>query len=376
MSDQRYPPPERYSLTTKKACARYQDDPHIAGVGTYFPSDGEPEWTINARHEGKKRTVRIGKVGTVSRSIAAHVAKQLTEVGSGRYNDRLTVGEVGEAFLANRRERWKEETRRSNRYSLRRMSDLLEVPITQLSRQQVAIWHRQTGCDRSLAVLSGLMTYAAEMDLIPSGLNPCRGLRRKQRQFKGTFIGEQGYRRLGEVLLRELVDHPAEVIAIILIALTGARIGEILKLTRKQIHSEGFQLDESKTGPHFLVLIPEIQWIFGRLPHGAPDEPLILRKCGNPLSGSALTKLWQRLRQESGLPRRARIHDLRHGFASTGINFGEDLTVIGLLLGHRDPASTLTYAHLTSRTVQTECQRAGDRLEGFLFGSPAERPKP
>lgn len=376
MSTPRRPTPERFSLAKKRADARYLDDPHIAGVGTYFPSDGEPEWTVNARCEGKKRTVRLGKVGNVSRSTAAHVAKQLTEVGAGRYDDHLTVGEVGEAFLADRQESWKERTRQANRWSLRRMSYLLDVPIIQLSRQQVAIWHRQTGCNRSLAVLSGLMTYAAERDLIPSGPNPCRGLRRKQRQFKSTFIGEQEYRRLGEVLLRELVDLPAQVIAITLIALTGARCEEILKLTRKQIYSEGFQLDESKTGAHFLVLIPEIQWIFGRLPQGAPDEPLILRQCGNPLSKAALTTFWQRVRRDSGLPKKARIHDLRHGFASTAINFGEDLTVIGLLLGHRDPASTLTYAHLTSRTIRTECQRAGDRLEGLLFGSSGGGSKP
>jgi len=52
--------------------------------------------------------------------------------------------------------------------------------------------------------------------------------------------------------------------------------------------------------------------------------------------GARLTDLqpfWQRVRARAGL-KDARIHDLRHTFASTAVANGQGLPMIGKLLGH------------------------------------------
>ena len=58
-----------------------------------------------------------------------------------------------------------------------------------------------------------------------------------------------------------------------------------------------------------------------------------------------LQPFWQRLRARAGL-QDARIHDLRHTFASAAVAAGQGLPMIGKLLGHTQVATTARYAHL------------------------------
>ena len=69
-----------------------------------------------------------------------------------------------------------------------------------------------------------------------------------------------------------------------------------------------------------------------------------------PRSGSflppeaTLTAVWLRVRAESGL-KGVHLHNLRHSDASVAITSGETILTVGRLLGHRDPETTLKYAH-------------------------------
>ena len=48
---------------------------------------------------------------------------------------------------------------------------------------------------------------------------------------------------------------------------------------------------------------------------------------------------------------RARLHDLRHSFASFLVNQGVSLYVVQGLLGHASPRMTQRYAHLATQTL-------------------------
>ena len=70
--------------------------------------------------------------------------------------------------------------------------------------------------------------------------------------------------------------------------------------------------------------------------------------------GARLTHLayyWYPVRERAGL-NDVRLHDLRHSFASRALALGEDLTMIGKLLGHRKIQTTARYAHLARDSVK------------------------
>ena len=78
---------------------------------------------------------------------------------------------------------------------------------------------------------------------------------------------------------------------------------------------------------------------------------------------------WRRIRARAGLDD-ARIHDLRHSFASRALALGESLPMIGKLLGHTQVQTTARYAHLANDTVKASGWRVGDNI-GLLI-APAE----
>jgi len=59
-----------------------------------------------------------------------------------------------------------------------------------------------------------------------------------------------------------------------------------------------------------------------------------------------------------------RIHDFRHSYASTALAKGETVLTIGRLLGHRNPATTLKYTHLSDAMVREAADTVGAALEG------------
>ena len=77
-----------------------------------------------------------------------------------------------------------------------------------------------------------------------------------------------------------------------------------------------------------------------------------MRKLGNT---------WRLLRARAGLPD-VRLHDLRHSVASRALALGEELPMIGKLLGHRRIESTVRYAHLARTAVHEAAERVASSL--------------
>ena len=77
-------------------------------------------------------------------------------------------------------------------------------------------------------------------------------------------------------------------------------------------------------------------------------------------------RAWAELCLAAGIV--ARIHDLRHTYASVLASSGQSLPVIGALLGHTQPATTARYAHLLDDPLRQATERVGAVVSGRPSG--------
>ena len=71
---------------------------------------------------------------------------------------------------------------------------------------------------------------------------------------------------------------------------------------------------------------------------------------------------WRLVLREAGLTGRWRIHDLRHGFASSAVNSGGSLPYIGFLLGHKRSSTTERYAHVAENPAQALLDLVAEKI--------------
>ena len=216
--------------------------------------------------------------------------------------------------------------------------------------------------DRSAPILSVIMRQAEVYGYRPDGTNPCAGIKRNRRQGRERFLSTQEIRRLGEVLARHEADDPRAAAIIRLLLLTGCRKGEIVTLKWSFYREGKLFLPDSKSGPRTVWLSSAACAILDGLPRKTTwvfPSP----RTDSFLTAAAVGLVWYRVRAEAGLTD-VRLHDLRHSYASMALAQGETVLTIGRLLGHRDPATTLKYTHLSDSMVREAVDAVGAALEG------------
>jgi integrase len=191
--------------------------------------------------------------------------------------------------------------------------------------------------------------------------NPARGIEKHREQKRERYLSPAEIGRLMEAL----AAHPERVSAdaIRLMLLTGSRRGETLSSTWDQFDLERgiWTKPASATKQarnHRVPLSPEavevIRGIKARQDAQAAEAQCkgIIRPVqrylfpsskGKPLH--AVRTLWLSLCRQAGIDQ-ARVHDLRHTYASILVSSGLSLPIVGALLGHSNPATTNRYAHL------------------------------
>ena len=130
--------------------------------------------------------------------------------------------------------------------------------VTDIERgDMVALRHelRETPyqANRTIQVLSRILTVVEVWGLRPDGSNPCRHVKRFREEKRERFLSDEEYRRLGGALKEsegQGLEPPVIVAASRPVTLTGCREAEILTLRWEHVDLEAgeLRLPDSKTG--------------------------------------------------------------------------------------------------------------------------------
>jgi integrase len=220
--------------------------------------------------------------------------------------------------------------------------------------------------NRTLGVLSIMFTIAALWEVRTDGVHPCWKVKRYKEIKRERYLTADELARLGRVL-RESNSEREAISCIRLLLLTGCRLSEIQTLKWEHVDLDAglLRLPDSKTGAKLVSLGTAAVQTFKSI-QKIEDNPYVIT---GQIEGQHLTDLqrpWRRLRKRAGLED-VRIHDLRHSFASDALALGEDLTMIGKLLGHTQIQTTARYAHLKTDPVRAAADKVSEAIAAALL---------
>ena len=369
-------------------------DDELSGFGLKVTPAGRKVYLIQYRvggRTGRTRRVTIGRHGVLTPEQARTEAKRLLgTVAAGRdpaeekraVTDRPKLGPVLDQFLANHVDtKQKASTAREYRRitglyiekTLRRKK-IAEIEQSDIEDLHISMKDKPYQANRTLAVLSKFFNWCEHQNFRPQHTNPCRHIERYPEEGRERYLKPAELARLGEALAAaEANESPFVIAAIRLLALTGARLSEILTLRWEDVQFDEacLPLPDSKSGKKEIHLNPPALEVLTPLPR-IDGNPYVItgRRKGAHLVN--IQKPWRRIRHAAGLDD-VRIHDLRHSFASVAATSGQSLIVIGALLGHTQPQTTSRYAHLAADPLREANDAVGGKIADAMSGSGARK---
>ena len=217
-----------------------------------------------------------------------------------------------------------------------------------------------------------LLLRAAYSWAISEGIlkdNPAASVKVAQPGQRDAIMGgAKDYETLFDTLATMENEHrlrPAVADAIRLIALTGARRGEVagliwqyvdLKTGIIKIPPASHKTGKSTGKPRIITLPAVAQAIIANQPEGNPSDYVFKPAKGEGVI--SLSKPWRQVRKEAKLPANLGLHGLRHSLASHLAMDGASSAELMESLGHKQVSTTMRYIHFAEKSKSTLAERA------------------
>ena len=327
---------------------------------------GVRTWYLRFRdNHGKQRHQSLGRADTVNRSFARDQAlKILGDVARGVYQIESTTTIAGLAQMMERRHYPSLRRASVTAYRCYWKNDVLPVlgqrSVAKIQRAEIIdllLSHKGAKSNRILQMLKSAFNQAELWGLRPDNSNPCRRIKPNAEKMRIRYLTEEELARLLQAC-ETFSTTPLRwrfVQFVRLLLFTGARRDEFRAARWEWFKPQSATLvipsDNHKTGSdgreRTIFLSPPALAVLKELRSRSSSPWIIAGQDDGPLVGVA--KMWRQLLQQAGITN-LRIHDLRHSYASFGVDAGLSLPQIGGLLGHASPTTTARYAHLIDRT--------------------------
>lgn len=248
----------------------------------------------------------------------------------------------------------------------RKVSEVTSEDIGKLHRSLKATPYQG---NRVLSLLSAMLAWAKREKKWCSGDNPCKGVPRYHEDTREYWLSEAQL----DTVTKLLEKHPkrAPATALSLIILIGCRKTELLSATwtefdlarafwqRPSHHSKAKRIETVPLSARAVEVLSawklELEQEAARKARedGRSEIPPISEFVFPGRAGHLqdVKMIWREIRAAAGVPQ-ARVHDLRHTFASHLVSRGTSLHIVGKLLGHTQPQTTARYAHVADGALR------------------------
>ena len=367
-------------------------DSVVTGLGLKIAPTGRKTYIVSIVRAKTRHDETLGDTSTMPLDDARTMAARRIAMYTALHKADPDTPFEAMADLAMRRMArfWKSATMRTSRSILENaiLPYFSGRTVASIGHGDVVDWfarlHATPGtANRAVPLLSTIMCEAEVAGARPEGTNPTCGLRRYRRPRPERTLTQEETARLGRVLEGMEATHPLQAALVRLLVLTGCRTGELKTLEWRDYRGGHLHLRDSKSGPRTVFLSSPARVVLDGLktrrsrlvfPSAARRSPTtktpgarpgaVSRSSSggkNPLRSLEIGHFWRKVRTEAGIDD-VRLHDLRHSYASAAIHQGETLPVVGTLLGHAKPESTLRYIHLD----EAQLSQAVRKVDGAM----------
>ena len=350
-------------------------DKALPGFGLRIHPSGRKVWIVQARIEGRSRRIVVARYGEMelaqARRRARHMLDRIRAGGNPaediqREKQTPTFREFTEEYLRRSDPHWKPSGRKTVRIYLkaRILPAFGRMPLDRIGPEDVAAWFDAASRDkpgaanRAFEILHSMMFRAEEWGLRERDTSPCLGIAKNPRNHVARFLDADELARLGRALDEHEDRWPEAVAAIRLLALTGCRRSEVLDLRWRNIGEDALNLEDSKTGPRSVPLGKAARGHIAALRRARDPDAFLFPRHAGGRGEWILAKCWRTFCADANLGK-LRLHDLRHTAASQAVMAGENLPLVGKLLGHRRHRTTAGYAHLADGHLVEAAEQVG-----------------
>lgn len=377
-------------------------DEEVSGFGVRITVGGSRSFVLNyrVRGSGQERRFTIGSTETWKLAAARQEARRLRKVidlGGDPLGDleaerakaaaeklkSKSVNDLCDEFETEHLPSLRPASRKFYRLAIKnhvrpdlgkkRIEDVGRADIEKTFKRLTDLGQRHQA-NQVVTICGVLFRYAIKWGW-RTGDNPAREVDRHTLEGRERYLTPAETTRLAAAL-DKIEDKQAAALFRVL-QLTGARVGETLKMRWEQIDFQrGLWTKPASTTKQkkvhrlpltapVLLVLSEVKrqqtepsgWVFHG--HGKQGYRIDLRAA------------WAAALKEAEI-KSLRIHDLRHSFASTLVGSGYSLPMIGAALGHSRVETTQRYAHLADDPLREAMTRAADLIEAASKSNGAD----
>jgi integrase len=401
------------SLTARpqwpQSCNRIVWDDDVTGFGVRVTAAGAISFVLRYVFQGQEHRITVGKYPDLTPSAAREMAISMRgtiiegkDPLAARIQNREapTVDMLCDDYLARHAESKK---RASSVYNDKRKIEGIIRPklgtkkVALVSRRDIDEIHQSMKdtpyhANRLLSLVSKMFSLAVLWGWRSD--NPAKGIERFQEHKRDRWLNTDELAALSAALENHKDKRVANAIRLLL--LTGARRSEVLKATWDQFdfernvwtkpshHTKQKKTEHVPLSAPTLSLLSDMQskaeddgnltpFLF---PGDKDNQPLrhikrgwltICRAAELAIQVEKKDKTGKVVKDKKGnvvmvWKATARIHDLRHTYASHLVSSGLSLPLVGRLIGHTQASTTQRYAHLADDPLRQATDRFGELI--------------